>query len=132
MFHLLSSTSPQLLTSHLLISPRFFFPYRLVYVTSNISLTSRCFLSVVLTTVWCELMADPKLFNFRHRVVTRDHKFIAIFALFLGGFVGRAIIDAAGAAATLGVGTGMRVVIAFWWLFVPGKQGSKTGKPAAA
>lgn len=82
---------------------------------------------VVLTTVWCELMADPKLFNFRHRVITRDHKFIAIGALFLGGFVGRAIIDAAGAAATLGVGTGMRIVIALWWIFVPGKP-EKTGK----
>ncbi|KAJ2968729.1 hypothetical protein NUW54_g13129 [Trametes sanguinea] len=82
--------------------------------------------TVVLTTVWCELMADPKLLNFRQRVISRDHKLIAIFALFLGGFVGRAIIDAKGAAATLGVGTGMRVVIAIWWLFVPGK-GGKTG-----
>ncbi|KAI0777491.1 hypothetical protein BD413DRAFT_466868 [Trametes elegans] len=84
--------------------------------------------TIVLTTVWCELMADPKLFNFRQRVITRDHKFIAIFALFLGGFVGRAIIDAVGAASTLGVGTGMRVAIAVWWLFVPGKP-TKTGKP---
>ncbi|KAI0827006.1 hypothetical protein BC628DRAFT_1370319 [Trametes gibbosa] len=87
--------------------------------------------TIVLTTVWCELMADPKLLNFRQRVVTRDHKLIAIVALFLGGFVGRAIIDASGAAATLGVGTGMRVVIAIWWLFVPGKQ-SKSGKPVSA
>ena len=87
----------------------------------------------MLTTVWCELMADPKLFTFRHRVITRDHKFIAIFALFLGGFVGRAIIDAAGSPATLGVGTGMRVLIALWWLFVPGKEGAaKSGKPSAA
>ncbi|KAI0659016.1 hypothetical protein C8Q70DRAFT_916304 [Cubamyces menziesii] len=84
--------------------------------------------TIVLTTVWCELMADPKLLNFRQRVITRDHKLIAIVALFLGGFVGRAIIDAVGAASTLGVGTGMRVVIAVWWLFVPGK-GGKTGKP---
>ena len=87
--------------------------------------------TVVLTTVWCELMADPKLLNFRQRVISRDHKLIAIVALFLGGFVGRAIIDAVGAAGTLGVGTGMRVVIAVWWLFVPGKA-SKTGKPASA
>ncbi|KAI8986794.1 hypothetical protein BD414DRAFT_487047 [Trametes punicea] len=84
--------------------------------------------TIVLTTVWCELMADPKLLNFRQRVISRDHKLIAILALFLGGFVGRAIIDAAGAASTLGVGTGMRVLIAVWWLFVPGKSG-KTGKP---
>ena len=32
-----------------------------------------------------------------------------------------AIIDAAGAAATLGVGAGMRLAIALCWLFVPGK-----------
>ena len=75
----------------------------------------------MLTTVWCELMADPKLLNFRQRVISRDHKLIAIVALFLGGFVGRAIIDAAGAAATLGVGAGMRLAIALCWLFVPGK-----------
>lgn len=77
-------------------------------------------------------MADPKLLNFRQRVITRDHKLIAIVALFLGGFVGRAIIDAAGAAATLGVGTGMRVVIAIWWLFVPGKAAKVAGKPVSA
>ncbi|TBU37797.1 hypothetical protein BD309DRAFT_931787 [Dichomitus squalens] len=83
--------------------------------------------TVVLTTVWCELMADPNLFQLNRFVITRDHKFIAIIALFLGGFVGRAIIDAAGAATTLGVGTGLRVLIAIWWIFVPGKQpkGSK-------
>ena len=67
-------------------------------------------------------MADPKLFTFNKFVISRDHKFIAVIALFLGGFVGRAIIDSAGAAATLGVGTGFRVLIALWWLFVPGKQ----------
>ena len=76
----------------------------------------------MLTTVWCELMADPKLFKLNHWIISRDHKFIAIIALFLGGFIGRAIIDAAGAAATLGVGTGLRTLIAIWWLFVPGKQ----------
>lgn len=76
-------------------------------------------------------MADPQLLNFRQRIISRDHKLIAIFALFLGGFVGRAIIDAVGAASTLGVGTGMRVVIAIWWLFVPGKP-AKTGKPVSA
>ena len=82
----------------------------------------------MLTTVWCELMADPKLFQFHRFIISRDHNCIAIIALFLGGFIGRAIIDAAGAAATLGVGTGLRTLIAIWWLFVPGKppKGSKT------
>ncbi|KAI0746588.1 hypothetical protein C8Q80DRAFT_1176063 [Daedaleopsis nitida] len=87
--------------------------------------------TIVLTTVWCELMADPNLFKLRQSVISRDHKLIAIVALFLGGFVGRAIIDAAGAAATLGVGTGMRVLIALWWLFVPGKA-TKASKPISA
>ncbi|OBZ77952.1 hypothetical protein A0H81_02078 [Grifola frondosa] len=63
--------------------------------------------TIVLTTVWCELMADPKLFNFKQRIISRDHKLIAIFALFFGGFVGRALIDKIGAAGTLGVGTGL-------------------------
>ena len=77
--------------------------------------------TVVLTTVWCELMADPKLFQFRKFVISRDHKLLAIFALFFGGFVGRAVIDAASAAAALGLGAGLRALIAVWWLFVPGK-----------
>ena len=79
----------------------------------------------MLTTVWCELMADPKLFNIRQKIISRDHKILGIFVLFLGGFCGRAIIDAAGSPATLGVGTGMRVLIALWWLFVPAKPAKK-------
>ncbi|KAJ3485293.1 hypothetical protein NLI96_g5072 [Meripilus lineatus] len=77
--------------------------------------------TVVLTTVWCELVADPKLFTLRRGVVSRDHKLIAILALFVGGFAGRALIDVIGSPATLGVGTGVRVLIAFWFLFVPAK-----------
>ncbi|KAH9933868.1 uncharacterized protein B0H18DRAFT_1082947 [Fomitopsis serialis] len=88
--------------------------------------------TVVLTTVWCELMADPKLFKF-NRIISRDHKVIAIFALFFGGFVGRALIDQIGAAGTLGVGCGIRTIIAVWWLFVPGKEGAQGNKkPATA
>ena len=88
---------------------------------------------MVLTTVWCELMADPKLFQLNRYIVSRDHKLIAIFAVFFGGFVGRAIIDSIGAAGALGVGTGMRLVIALSWLFVPGKPGApKATKPVSA
>ena len=78
----------------------------------------------MLTTVWCELMADPKLFKGR-LVVSRDHKIIGIVALFIGGFASRAILDAIGSAGTLGIGTGIRTLIAIWWLFVPGKQTAK-------
>jgi hypothetical protein len=76
--------------------------------------------TIVLTTVWCELMADPKLFS-PHAVVTRDHKLIAAASLFVGGFIGRALVDQIGAAGTLGIGTGIRVIIALGWIFVPAK-----------
>ena len=79
--------------------------------------------TVVLTTVWCEFMADPNLFR-RKFVISRDHKFIAVGALFLGGFVGRAILDQVGSAGAFGVGTGFRVLIAIGWLFVPAKKAS--------
>ena len=75
---------------------------------------------MVLTTVWCELLSDPNLFRAR-RVLTRDHRFIAVFSLFLGGFVGRALLDQIGSAGALGVGTGMRALIMLAWIAVPGK-----------
>ena len=64
-------------------------------------------------------MADPKLFDMRHWVITRDHKLIAAVSLFLGGFAGRAILDKIGAPGALGVGCGIRVLIALSWLFMP-------------
>ncbi|KAI0937719.1 hypothetical protein AcV7_003677 [Taiwanofungus camphoratus] len=89
--------------------------------------------TIVLTTVWCELMADPKLFKLNRRIISRDHKVIAILSLFFGGFVGRALVDKIGSAGTLGVGTGFRLLIAVWWMFVPGKQNAqKAKKPPAA
>ncbi|KLO09462.1 hypothetical protein SCHPADRAFT_833992 [Schizopora paradoxa] len=76
--------------------------------------------TVVLTTVWCELMSDPKLFA-RKVVVTRDHRVLAVFALFIGGFVGRALLDQIGSAGALGIGTGIRFLIALIWLVMPAK-----------
>jgi hypothetical protein len=75
---------------------------------------------VVLTTIWCELFAEPRLFS-RRRVNVRDYKILGASCIFLGGFVGRALADSIGAAGALGVGTGIRVVIALGWLFVPSK-----------
>ena len=46
----------------------------------------------------------------------------AVFALFVGGFVGRALIDQIGDAGTFGVGTGIRFLIALSWLGVPAKN----------
>jgi Protein of unknown function (DUF1275) len=80
--------------------------------------------AVVLTTIWVELMADPKLFSPRF-VGTRDYKLIAAGCLFLGGFSGRALVDSIGASGALGVGTGVRLLIAFGWIFVPGKPISR-------
>lgn len=70
-------------------------------------------------------MADPKLFQLNRRIISRDHKIIGIVALFIGGFAGRAILDAIGSAGALGIGTGIRVLVALWWLFVPGKPAKK-------
>lgn len=66
-------------------------------------------------------MADPRLFQFRHLVKSRDHKLIAACSLFVGGFTARALVGKIGSAGALGVGTGFRVLIALAWLFVPGK-----------
>jgi hypothetical protein len=76
---------------------------------------------VVLTTVWVELMSDPRLFKLREKVVSRDHKVIAAVSLFLGGFVGRALLGKIGAAGTLGIAVGFRVLIAISWIFVGSK-----------
>ncbi|ETW76034.1 hypothetical protein HETIRDRAFT_436897 [Heterobasidion irregulare TC 32-1] len=84
--------------------------------------------TIVLTTVWCELMADPQLLQLRRRIISRDHKLLAILALFLGGFVGRAILQSAGSPAALGIGAGVRVVLAVGWLFVPAKGKAGGGK----
>lgn len=78
--------------------------------------------TIVLTTVWVELMSDPRLFNFKNKVITRDHKLIAAACLFVGGFTGRAILDKIGASGALGVGAGIRLLIAFSWLLVPAKR----------
>lgn len=89
-------------------------------IFSKYKLTHFYALSVVLTTVWCELMSDPKLFA-RGLVKTRDHKVIAVFALFVGGFIGRALLDQIGSAGAFGVGTGIRFLTALSWLAVPSK-----------
>lgn len=77
--------------------------------------------SVVLTTVWVELMSDPSLFRLRQRVMTRDHRLIAAGSLFLGAFTGRAILGQIGTGGTMGVAVGFRVLITLSWIFVPSK-----------
>lgn len=67
-------------------------------------------------------MNDPKLFDIKHSVKSRDHRIIATVLVFIGGFVGRAILGKASSATTLGVGVAIRVLIALAWLFVPEKK----------
>jgi len=78
--------------------------------------------TIVLTTVWVELMSDPQLFKFKQKVISRDHKLFAAIGLFLGAFIGRALLGKIGAAATLGIGVGLRILISISWIFVAGKS----------
>ena len=79
---------------------------------------------VMVTAVWCDLLTNPKLFTAR-RVASRDHKIIAISCLFVGGFCSRAILQAIGSPASLAIGTGIRVLVALSWFFVPGKHAAE-------
>lgn len=88
--------------------------------------------TVVLTSVWCELVADPKLFNLRRGIISRDHKVLAISGLFLGAFTGRALLAEIGSAGALGVATGIRLLLAFGWLFVPSKNGGVESRSGQA
>ncbi len=84
-------------------------------------LISLLIILVVLTTVLVELLTDPGLFQIRKRVLTRDHRLSAAGALFIGAFVGRAILGKLGTAGALGVAVGFRVLMALQWVFVPTK-----------
>lgn len=75
---------------------------------------------VVLTSLWVELIGEPKLF-FRKWVKARDFRMLAVFSFLLGGFTGRAVIGKLGDAKTFGIGTGLRVIIAVCWFFIPSK-----------
>jgi cytochrome bd-type quinol oxidase subunit 2 len=70
-------------------------------------------------------MSDPRLFNLRQKVASRDHKTLAAVALFIGGFCSRALLGHIGSAGTLGIGVGFRILIAISWIFVRGKSSSQ-------
>ncbi|KAL5513508.1 hypothetical protein ACEPAH_3907 [Sanghuangporus vaninii] len=76
--------------------------------------------TVVLTTLWSELISDPGLWKFGY-VKSRDHRVLAVLAFFLGGMLGRGLLNHTGSASLFGVATGLRVLIALLWLFVPAK-----------
>ncbi|KAJ7928146.1 hypothetical protein B0H13DRAFT_1969591, partial [Mycena leptocephala] len=76
--------------------------------------------TVVLTAVWIELMADPHLF-YRRKIASRDHKVLALGALFGGALVARLLLGKIGTPAALGFGAGVRLFVAAAWFFVRGK-----------
>ncbi|KAG6813282.1 hypothetical protein H0H92_012437 [Tricholoma furcatifolium] len=78
--------------------------------------------TIVLTTIWVELVSDPRLFKLREKVKSRDHKLFAAVGLFLGAFIARALLGKIGAAGALGIGVGLRILIAISWVFIGGKK----------
>ncbi|TEB22309.1 hypothetical protein FA13DRAFT_1757344 [Coprinellus micaceus] len=76
--------------------------------------------TIVLTAIFVELVADPTFFQVTRPVRSRDQKWLAVFALFLGVVVGRLILGQLGTACTIGVGVLFRVAIAGSFLVVPG------------
>ncbi|KAK7059711.1 Aldedh domain-containing protein [Favolaschia claudopus] len=78
--------------------------------------------TVVLTSVWIDLMVDPKLFFFK-KSKGRDQKVLALLALFFGAFLARLLLGEMGAPAVLTVGAAVRLGIAGAWFFVKGKEG---------
>jgi len=61
--------------------------------------------TVVLTTVWVELLNSPSPFKFG-RNKFRDHRVIAVFAVFLGGLCSAGIVFASSSAVAFGVCSG--------------------------
>ncbi|WVQ82800.1 hypothetical protein IAT38_004932 [Cryptococcus sp. DSM 104549] len=80
--------------------------------------------TVVLTTTWVEIFNDPLLGAFKY-TPSRDIRIAGGFAVFLGAFVSRAILDKAGSAGSLGVLAGFRMVQVVWWYFLPDKPVKK-------
>ncbi|POY75999.1 hypothetical protein BMF94_1085 [Rhodotorula taiwanensis] len=74
--------------------------------------------SVVLTTVWVELVNDPKLFALK-LVKSRDHRLLAVFFTFLGGMCSAGIVFASSSAVAFGACTGLRLISMLTWLVVP-------------
>ncbi|KAJ7253722.1 hypothetical protein B0H12DRAFT_577832 [Mycena haematopus] len=87
--------------------------------------------TVVLTAPLIELMADPHLFD-RCKITGRDHKVLAFGALFAGAVVARVLLGQVGAAAALGFGAGIRLLVALGWCFVRGQGDGYTHEPEDA
>lgn len=56
-----------------------------------------------------------------HSIPSRDHRTNAILMLFIGALVGRILVATIGGAATLGIGAGLKMLIAISFWFTPSK-----------
>lgn len=74
--------------------------------------------TVVLTTTWVEIFNDPGLLTLGF-VRSRDARVAGVLAVFVGAFVGRALIGAIGGVGALAVLAGMRALSAVGWALVP-------------
>ncbi|BGP34961.1 hypothetical protein JCM10296v2_006785 [Rhodotorula toruloides] len=74
--------------------------------------------ATVLTTIWVELVNDPKLFAAEY-VKSRDHRIFAVFFTFLGGLCSAGIVFASSSAVAFGACTGIRLISMLSWLVVP-------------
>lgn len=75
--------------------------------------------TIVLTAIFVDLVGDPTFFQVTRPVRSRDQKWMAVFALFLGVLIGRLFLGQLGTAWTIGVGVLFRVAIALSFLAVP-------------
>lgn len=99
--------------------------------TSSDVMTILCS-TVVLTSVWVNLLADRTLFHLplpflsRPRSTPAQRKArnimaLSILCVFLGGLTGRALANSVHPALALGTAAGLRVCIAVWWGVVRGE-----------
>ncbi|SCV69462.1 BQ2448_2482 [Microbotryum intermedium] len=79
--------------------------------------------SVVLTTIWVELVCDPNLFVFGG-VKSRDHRAIACSSIFIGGLCAGALVRTIGSAGTFGIAAGVRAISCASWAGVRAKARS--------
>lgn len=74
--------------------------------------------TVVLTATWVEIFNEPGLFTFGF-VKSRDARIAGVLMIFVGAFVGRALLGVIGSQGALGVLAGLRALSALGWAMVP-------------
>ncbi|KAF9009179.1 hypothetical protein BDZ89DRAFT_1229597 [Hymenopellis radicata] len=73
-----------------------------------------------LTTTWVELFGIEGLFKLNRFNRPRDQRLLGVASVMLGALAARGLVFRLGSPGALGVGAGIRVVIAFSWISVPG------------